>query len=274
MSGWLDRPRGLFTHGEWIVILALVVVGAFQVFVLGRNGRSPERLPQLVRGDDALAVAFGGARETISLAMVHKADSYFHGGVDMECTLDHDHDEDGDGDHEHGDGCVHDHDHDHGHGTESNGQTIGRASGSFDPWAWINMHVRAPEVERHLEGAKAVELMPWLWAAVKSDPHNAEAWSVAWYTASHVMKDKALAAKVLAEAKAKNPDSIEIAFTEGRAFYDGGKGDLAAAKRLFERTVGLAEAKCGGDVSKLTSREEESYRFARNYLKSIAEKIK
>ena len=260
MSGWLDRPRGLFTHGEWIVILALVVVGAFQVFVLGRNGRSPERLPQLVRGDDALAVAFGGARETISLAMVHKADSYFHGGVDMECTLDHNHDEDCNCDHE--------------YVAESDNRTIEQPNGTFDPWAWINMRIRAPEVERHLEGVKAVELLPWLWAAVRSDPHNAEAWSVAWYTASHVMKDKALAAKVLSEAKAKNPDSIEIAFTEGRALYDGGKGDVAAAKLAFQRVVELANAKCGGDTTKLSVREEESYRFAKNYLEGLEEKAK
>ena len=255
MSGWFDRPRGLFTHGEWVVILALVVVGAFQVFVLGRNGRSPERLPQLVRGDDALSVAFGGAKETISLAMVHKADSYFHGGVDMECTLDHDHDGDCN--------C------DHGHVAESNGHTDERPNGSHDLWAWINLHIRAPEVERHLDSAHAVEMLPWLWAAVKSDPHNAEAWSVAWYTASHVMKDKELAAKVIAEAKAKNPDSIEIAFTEGRALYDGGKGDVSAAKRAFQRAVELADAKCVGDTSKLSEREEEAFRFANGYLKNL-----
>ena len=212
-------------------------------------------LPQLVRGDDALAVAFGGARETISLAMVHKVDSYFHGGVDMECTLDHDHDEDGNREHE--------------HIVESDYQAVERSNRSFDPWAWINLHIRAPEVERHLDSAHAVEMLPWLWAAVRSDPHNAEAWSVAWYTASHVMKDKALGAKVIAEAKAKNPDSIEIAFTEGRALYDGGKGDVAAAKRAFARTVALAEAKCGGDKSKLSVREEESFRFAEGYLKNL-----
>lgn len=255
MSGWLDRARGALTHGGWVVLLAFVAVGAFQVFALGRCGRSPERLPQLVRGDDALAVAFGGARETIGLAMVRKADSYFHGGIDMECTLDHDHDGD----------CNRDHE----HAAESDSKIVERPNGFLDLWAWINLHIRAPEVERHLDSAHAVEMLPWLWAAVKSDPHNAEAWSVAWYTASHVMKDKALAAKVIAEAKAKNPDSVEIAFTEGRALYDGGKGDVAAAKRAFRRAVELANAKCGGDRSKLSVREEESFRFAEGYLKNL-----
>ena len=199
-------------------------------------------LPQLVRGDDALSVAFGGAKETISLAMVHKADSYFHGGVDM------------DG-HENVDSAI-----------------LHSSFFTFhfpDPWAWIDSKIRAPQVHKHLDGGESVEMLPWLWAAVKSDPHNAEAWSVAWYTASHVMKDKALAAKVIAEAKAKNPDSIEIAFTEGRALYDGGKGDVSAAKRAFQRVVELADAKCGGDTSKLSEREEEAFRFANGYLKNL-----
>ena len=202
-------------------------------------------LPQLVRGDDALSVAFGGAKETISLAMVQKADSYFHGGVDM------------DG-HENGDSAI----------LHSSFFTLNSLP---DPWAWIDSKIRAPQVHKHLDGGESVEMLPWLWAAVKSDPHNAEAWSVAWYTASHVMKDKALAAKVIAEAKAKNPDSIEIAFTEGRALYDGGKGDVAAAKRAFQRAVELANAKCGGDTSKLSVREEESLRVAGNYLKALSE---
>ena len=261
MSGWLDRPRGLFTHGVWIVLLALVVVGAFQMFVLGRNGCSPERLPQLVRGDDALAVAFGGARETISLAMVHKADSYFHGGVDMECTLDHDHDED----------CDHD------HGAESDTRTLEHSniqtfehSNSFpDPWAWINAHIRAPEVERHLEGEKAVELMPWFWASVRADPHNIDAWTTAVYMANRVMKDRALAAKILAEAKAKNPDDLELLWTEGRFVYDGGRGSALLARASFERVVELARERCGGDESKLSEHDAMILRMSREYLEHM-----
>lgn len=247
MSGWLDRPRGAYTYGEWAGVLAFLAVGAFAVVLAGTD---PARLPQLVRGDDVMAVAFGGARETISLAMVHKADSYFHGGIDMECDELHEHE------------CEHDHDHCHGHAEES----------CSDPWQWIDSHVRAPEVHRHLEGGEAAEMMPWFWAAVRSDPHNAEAWSVAWYTASHMMKDPVLAARILAEAKAKNPDSIEIAFTEGRSLYDGGRGDIAAAKAAFERTRKLGDAKCGGDVKKLSPREEEAYRFAGNYLLDLEKK--
>lgn len=223
-------------HSSFFILHFLLLGG-----LVGLFNRQPSQ-PQLVRGDDALAVAFGGARETISLAMVQKADSYFHGGIDMD-------------------------------GGEEKVEKVGGGEGG-DWWAWIDSKIRAPQVHRHLDGGESVEMLPWLWAAVKSDPHNAEAWSVAWYAAKHIMKDSATAERVLAEAKAKNPDSIEIAFTEGRAFYDGGKGDLAAAKRAFARTVALAEAKCGGDVAALSPREEEAYRFAKNYLDGLEEQLK
>ena len=64
-----------------VAVLLALVIGRFDV----------SRLPQVVRGDDALSVAFGDAKSTISAAMVHKADSYFHGGIDMECKEHHDH---------------------------------------------------------------------------------------------------------------------------------------------------------------------------------------
>ena len=266
MSGWLDRPRGLFTHGEWIVLLALVVVGAFQVFVLGRCGRDIERLPQLVRGDDALAVAFGGARETISLAMVHKADSYFHGGIDMECTLDHDHDE----------SCTHDHDessaHDHEHGEASTHDHSAESNNFRDPWAWINRHVRAPEVERHLESGKVVEMLPWLWASVRADPHNIEAWTTAWYTANNLMRDQELALRILAEGRRCNPDDFELMFYEGRTFYRRGGGDVAAARAAFMAAEAKAMAKCGGRTEELSEHERQVLEFTRNYLKEIARK--
>ena len=69
--------------------LPCFMVAVLLALVLGRFGVA--RLPQVVQGDDALSVAFGDAKSTISAAMVHKADSYFHGGIDMECKAHHDH---------------------------------------------------------------------------------------------------------------------------------------------------------------------------------------
>lgn len=231
------------------VLFAVAVPGCLSE---ARTGHRLDGLPQLVRGDDALSVAFGGAKETISLAMVHKADSYFHGGVDMECALDHDHDE-----------CCH---HEH-HSPTPNTPTPQHPNTSFpDPWAWINRHIRAPEIERHLEGEKAVELMPWLWASVKANPHNADAWTTAVYVADDVMRDPELAAAILAEAKAKNPESVEILCAEGRHFYRRGKGDIDAARRVFVRLKDRALEKCHGDRSALSDSEAAALAYAEDFL--------
>ena len=285
--------------------LPCFVVAVLLALVLGRFDVA--RLPQVVQGDDALSVAFGDARSTISAAMVHKADSYFHGGIDMECKEHHDHHDD------------HDHDHDHspnrslgdcvigGLGDcviQSSNRSLGDCvigglgdcviqssnppipqssnppilqssnhpithSHTYDPWRWINQQVRAPEKHVHLEGEKSVELMPWFWASVKADPHNIDAWTTAWYTANTMLKDQALARRILDEAKAKNPDSLEIAWTEARFVYQGGKGDVAAAMRLLEEARRLGKRKCGGRLSELAPHEAEAFCNILGYLSKI-----
>ena len=80
----------------------------------------PAARPQAATGDDALAVAFGDARRTIGAALLHKADSYFHGGVDMDghrpCELEG---------HDHGGPCDHGPcGHDKGHSLPDNAQVV------------------------------------------------------------------------------------------------------------------------------------------------------
>ena len=225
------------------LVLPCLVVAVLAALLLGRVGGA--RRPQLVQGDDALSVAFADAKATISAAMVQKADSYFHGGIDMECPDHHDH-------------------HQHAHPSP-----LTSHPSCPDPWRWINAHVRAPERHVHLEGDKAVEMLPWFWAAVRADPHNIEAWTTAAYAAERMMKDRALARRVIDEAKAKNPDSLEIAWVEARFVYDGGTGDVAEAERLLERARALGKKKCGGRLSSLSGREAEMYCYILDYLSKI-----
>ena len=230
------------------------------------------RAPQVAAGDDALAVAFGDARVAIGQAMFQKADSYFHGGIDMEahdCEMDavheHHHDHDADDDDEYDEEAHERSEHDADEASEAV-----PTSSAFDPWRWINSHVRAPQVERHLRGAKAVEMMPWFWASVRSDPHNIDAWTTTWYVAYNVMKDKDLAWRVIEEGKAKNPESLEIALYEARHVFGGGHGDVAKATRMFEEVRDRALARCGGDEEQLKESDRYMLRYARNYLDAIA----
>ena len=156
------------------------------------------------------------------------------------------------------------------HPVKSNNQTIKQFS--WDPWAWINRQIRAPEVERHLEGEKTVELMPWFWAAVRSDPQNVEAWASAWYSAQTIIGDRNLAQRILDEGIAANPDSLELAFCRGRFVYDRGHGDGAAAERAFAAARDVGLRLCGGDLTRLSEKDRDTYSFIVDYLAAFAAK--
>ena len=91
-----------------------------------------------------------------------------------------------------------------------------------------------------------MELMPFYWAALRADPHDVGAWTTAIFIASDHLKDDALAKRLIAEARVKNPDSAEIAFAEGRYLRRNGNGDLDAARECFMRAERLL-AKKGDD---------------------------
>ena len=195
----------------------LLAVLALLVGLLART--APARMPQALAGGDFLSVLLGDAKKDISGAMLREADSYFHGGVDMDCHHLHEH---------------------HDHHPEEEHDLVETA---FDPWRWINAHIRAPEIDRHLDGGKAVEMMPWFWVAIKSDPHNVEAWSTAWYTASHMMKDDALALRIAVEGQRLNPESLEMTCVLGRAYRAEATRDLEKSEEMFHKVLELARMK-------------------------------
>ena len=215
---------------------------------------APARMPQALDGGDFLSVLLGDAKKDISNTMVHEADSYFHGGVEMDCHHGHDHYHD---DHEH------DHEHRPDHGDGQN------AEGAFDPWRWINSHIRAPQIDRHLDGGKAVEMMPWFWVAVKADPHNVEAWSTAWYSALYVMKDSSLALRIASDGCWQNPASIELACNLGRTYLAGGTHDVEQAERMFRLVIEMA-----GKMEKLDDDDYLAFFYATGILAKLAENRK
>ena len=243
------------------------LVAAVMLFAWLLAAMHPEGLPQVVSGGDFLSVLLGDAKADLSHAMIHEADSYFHGGIDMEC-----HELKGHG-HENGE-VAHDHDaHEHGDNRHC-GQCDHHScevlvEKRFDPWRWINSHIRAPEIERHLEGTKAVEMMPWFWMAVKSDPHNEEAWSTAWYVAAHMMKDDMLAFKIAEEGWRLNPESVELACVLGRAYRAPKTADLGMSEAMFEDAL-----KNGRRKAKMTEKEGSSFCEALGYLSEYAAKRK
>ena len=197
------------------------------------------RRPQGLEGGDLLAVLLGDARKDLAGAMVREADVYFHGGVSDIHDLHHHH-------HEHGEGetceeCGEEHDHaEHDHEDEDDQDEEGHESHGPDPWRWINAGIRAPEVHRHLDGERSVELMPWFWAAARADPHNVEAWGSAFHVALRMLKDEELALRIAEEGRRLNPSSIELADTLGQAYRAEAVRDDAKAEEAFRAAVELA----------------------------------
>lgn len=222
------------------------------------------RLPQGRTGEDVLSVLLGDAKKDISDSMVRTADSYFHGGVDIDCHLEgHDHEAhacDGHGD------CPH-HDHDH-HGGET--EPVPDHNHQFDPWRWINGQIRAPEVDRHLGQDKAKEMLPWFWMAVRSNPHNTEAWTTVWFAAASLMKDPNLARKVAEEAYRDNPDSLDVLCVLGRTYRLEGVRDDDKAIAAFSELRGKGAQKCKGDLDKLSDSDKASFLQALDYLSVYA----
>lgn len=257
--------KSLLPYGAIVALLALLGLLA---------GIAPTRMPQALAGGDFLSVLLGDAKKDISSAMVHEADSYFHGGVDMDCHHlhgRHNHDHGAHAQGEHGSDCESGHcahdrhaEHDH-HADEARDHGAGR----FDPWLWINRHVRAPEIDRHLEGSKAVELMPWFWVAIKSDPHNVEAWSAAWYVASHIMKDETLAMRIASEGQRLNPESIEMTCVLGRAYRADSTCDTEKSEAMFRTVLDIALKK-----GKLEDDDQLPFHSALGYLVDSAKRRK
>ena len=112
-------------------------------------------------------------------------------------------------------------------------------------------------------------MMPWFWAAVKADPHNEEAWSTAWYVASHMMKDKHLALKIAEEGWRLNPSSMEIACAVGRSCRDKETFDAERSERMFARALDM-----GFEKKEMTDKEQFSFVEALSYLADGAQKRK
>lgn len=193
----------------------------------------PARLPQAARGGDLLAVLLGDARKDLAGAMVRKADSYFHGGVSDMHDLHHHHEH---GEDETCEECEAERDHAE---LDREGEDDHGSHGP-DPWRWIDAGIRAPEVHRHLDGERSVELMPWFWAAARADPHNVEAWGSAFHVALRMLKDEELALRIAEEGRRLNPSSIELADTLGQAYRAEAVRDDAKAEEAFRAAVELA----------------------------------
>lgn len=161
--------------------------------------------------------ALGEGRSIISSLSILQADRYFHRGMGHQ-----------DEDHQ-GQTCVtkmSDAD-----AAEHGDREIEPVPGKFNILPRMS---QAIEVTRHvhLDGDQIKEIIPWLYYAIKIDPHNVEAYVLASYYLSERLNKVNEGIIVLREGLTSNPDSWQINAELGRIYFKHFANYEVAAKFL------------------------------------------
>jgi len=209
----------------WIIMGLLAAGGAVALgLCLPRvfEGSMPQ-----VPGEDVLHLVLGDARQELSMALLAKADEYFHGGVnDVACG--------------HGmtsvEGAVPDHDPAHGESCPEHAHAH-EAVRWRDPWAWINGRVHVQE-HRHLCNDQATELLPWIWAACRASPQNAQAYQTGAYVLARMTGHPEQGVRLLEEGHRRNPEDAGIVFSLGEMWLTH-LHDAARAESWFAAVLPL-----------------------------------
>ena len=98
----------------------------------------------------------------------------------------------------------------------------------------------SPHDHVHIKGANIREIMPWLWLAIRANPHDAEPYLIAAYWLTREVKKPELAQEVLTEAFRRNPGDYRILFEQGALHMRLGRREkaeraLTAALSVWER---------------------------------------
>lgn len=232
--------------------LAAIAMAASAVLAATVSTLPPERVAQ-VGGADLLSVLFADARELLGVALMQRADRYFHGGVEIDYCPDPGHE----GEHD---------EHEHEEPRRDSGSPLRALA---DPWTWINAQVHVQE-HKHLAGAEVAEMVPWIWAACQVDPHNVDTWENGWYALAKRLKRPKEGLAVLEAGIRANPLNPQLEFTRGQCLYADFKDD-AAAEAAFQRARAKALATAGDAPDKLSEDEALVFVRALEYLAHFAE---
>lgn len=233
-------------------------------------GSSDELQSGFANGDDLIGQIFGESRAVISSSMFLRADLYYHGGV---AHADHD------DDHHHDHGLRHqaaprdpglpteqDHDYDD-HDDDHHGHAHHGWIARLDPWARINRH-RVPQEHTHLHGERLEkEVLPWIWASIRSDPTNITAYTVGGYWLAYRMERPHEALELIKDGVRRNPGNAELEFTRGTLLFHVLEQTAPALQALKQaREKWLLEA-----AESATPPDTAIYRSILTYLGHLSE---
>ncbi len=197
-------------------IFVYFILGIAAIIVLGNaidtyNGSS--LIKQGISGlnRDIFYKAFGEFKDFLSDMSVLKADIYYHGGT-YEFRK-HEKTPSGEGLHimhelKHTGSPAHVHKHAH---------VEHRIKPSLNILMDIGNAIQITE-HRHLSGKESKEIVPWLYYAVRLNPHNEQAYSVGGFWLAVKLKKPDEAIRFLKEGVDNNPDSWEIPAMLGQIY--------------------------------------------------------
>jgi len=153
--------------------------------------------PQQGTTGNLLDIIAGDTRTIIGVALLEKADAYYHGGImdHGDCSVltaakDHDPDH---------------HDHEH---------IPVKRSPWRDPWKYLNETIQT-QTHIHLEREKVAELLPWYWAACEASPHNIQAFEAAAFALAHMAEKPQEALTLLTKGIQNNPYNVTLEISRG-----------------------------------------------------------
>lgn len=177
---------------------------------------------------DLVGRVFGEGREALSGSMMDRADLYFHGGLGHEdCPMHH---EDAEEDEQH----HHEHEHDGRIQLDDEEDHEEDYGGGW--WRTLN-HRLHPHGHVHLVGEReAREMLPWMWAAIKADPNNEDAYIATAYWLDSKLHRPEAAITVLDEGLGHAPNSPDLLLAKGRILYMH-RDDQTHAIRLYRKAL-------------------------------------
>ncbi len=104
-----------------------------------------------------------------------------------------------------------------------------------------------PEQHAHTDGNEGAEILPWLKLAIRSDPHNVDAFLVAAFWTATGLHRNDLANQILREAQRLNPGDYRIPLEKSRMAIR--TGNLSTAFSSLETVLALQshESTAGGE---------------------------
>ncbi len=216
---------------RFILLLAPLLAG---VMLLGggvERGGGLRRSGGPGNGADVVALLFGEARKVVSRSFFDRAELYFHGGVEDAAAA-----------------CA-----EHGHGGpggalaaaavstsghgEHDDEEAAAEGGGWDLWSRLNRRLH-PSEHRHMAGAREeAEVVPWIWAAAKADPHNTLAYSIGAYWLSRRLGRVDEGLRFIEDGIRLNPQSCDLEFCRGEVLIMKDRARPEVAREAFRAAL-------------------------------------